>query len=357
MVEINRSLSISGEICKGTSNIIQLHKFKLKGKECLAVAREIGLLQVYELTDTQYKLVKEWRNCKVTNKDRIIQIGLIDRRYLYSCSLEGKFIIRDMINDDDDNSNRMYRLAAPVSNIKIQQCQEILKVGISGKNNPIKLYEINLTKSYYYHEFLAETKLFNINTTNVNSIQHLRQILWRHNESLTKDKLLPTMIRGNEKDDLQQASNQSGSTGFDWVVSIEFYKDLIICGNQFGFITRFDTRTGQEIFLMKPSTFPITHLRILNNYVIYNDLLSKIGIIDLQTNQEINQFNYNFGPIESGKFIISKPNYFPLVFIVTTSQGELLILKLFRSNRVQLVYKFRFDSIISSFHILRWKKP
>lgn len=321
----------------------------MKNKPCIAIARKTGLLQVYERSiQRDYKLVKEWRNCKASSSDRLISIGIINHQYLYSCSLEGRFVLRDMINDDEDNSNRLYQLSSPISCVNINVVRSTIKddclvqVAVSGRDNPVTLYDLNTNKDYDYEESAAWSKVFNLNTTELGRLRH---VFCKHHENNLTDKLSPSWINPYK---------HHCGIGDEWIISIVFYRDLIICGNQFGFIT-FYNRLIDDKKVLKPSTFPITHLKIINHHLIYNDMISRIGIIDLFTNQEIHTFNYNFGPIDSVKYIINKPSYFPLVFIATTNEGDIQIIKLFRNNRVQLLYKLKFDSMITGFHIIRNK--
>lgn len=162
---------------------------------------------------------------------------------------------------------------------------------------------------------------------------------------------------------------------FNWFVSITFVPgkpEFVLCGNQFGELFVYDTsRSRFPVKKIRLSQFSITRVQIFENnncqYIAYSDSMSRIGILNFHTFQQVNCFDgIKMGPISSCLFIFPPPNNYnmnykrklhkassysnfdPIIFITSTIEKKLLIYKLYNDNSKQLIGEMVTDSLIPS---------
>ncbi|CAN3373976.1 hypothetical protein DIURU_005763 [Diutina rugosa] len=113
----------------------------------LAVVRAHGLIQLYQRQIDDYVLYKEWKNATVKPSDNIVAVGFVAARFLYSCSADGKFVVRDLVNDDADESCRVYHVSGPVSAVDVaySDAGRSFTVATAGKHNELSVYTIEST--------------------------------------------------------------------------------------------------------------------------------------------------------------------------------------------------------------------
>lgn len=274
-------------------------------------------------------MIKEWRNGVLNHMDKIILVGVIDRQYLYSCSIEGIFIIRDLVNDDEDESSKQFKLQAPISCIRVALEKRQLKVVIGSKNYGLKYYEILLDKQY-----LFDDKLPNINTSYVVTLNQLRSLLKNQGEK-NREKL---------------TAKWEASVFFEtyWLTAIEFWKHLIICGTQFGFILIYDRCQVTPVKIIKNTSAPINNLKVVGNNLIYTDMMSQVGVFDMRTMEQTNWFDCKFGIVEFNKIFISQ-HTFKIIVIASTSDGRIKMVKVLPNNTCQVLHDVRTDYPIECF--------
>lgn len=218
------------------------------------------------------------------------------------------------------------------------------------------------------------------------SYNHYAEIFRRHRTStnlhsfasLLNERKVKTLIpnwssRTAYKDYVYTASLPDKA--FNWFVSITFVPgkpEIILCGNQFGDLFVYNTsRSKFPVKKTNLSQFSITKIQIFENnncqYIIYTDSMSRIGILNFHTFQQVNCFDgIKMGPISSSFFIFSPPSnqtmnykrklhkyssfstFDPIVFITSTIEKKLLIYKLYNDNTKQLVGEIITDSLIPS---------
>lgn len=112
----------------------------------LAVVRAQGLIQLYQRQIDDYVLYKEWKNATTKPSDAIVAVGFVAARYLYLCSADGKFVVRDLVNDDADESCRVYHVASPVLAVDVaySHSDRRFTVAVAGKHNELGVYTIDL---------------------------------------------------------------------------------------------------------------------------------------------------------------------------------------------------------------------
>lgn len=386
------------EFCQeGKKNYIQkIIVFKFQKKNYMAIARSSGLIQLYEdhvdqgtkVTNRQknYKLFKEWKNSNNRSNDEIIAIGFINDQYLFSCSSEGKLIFRDLINDDADESYKVYLIEGPVATVQLLVItNDKFKVISAGKNNELKIYEVELSIS-------SPNLLDSINqdiqilSSELRSTINLtyeppdgRRLFRRASTGLnlrgampSRQKLCPKFISCSRQEDfIYKASPNDIIT--NWIIStcylgeIQPGSTMVACGGQFGNLAIYDIKQGvYPVRTFHLSQFPINNLIPFNNnrYLLYSDTVSKIGIIDLQSFEIVNFYdNLKFGPMMNIKFVInndlkkvSKSNHVskfdPIYLISSTIDKRLIMYKLFDDNTTEVKIDVQLDIIIPSIEIL-----
>ena len=81
-----------------------------------------------------------------SHTDMIVALDVLNNQYLYSCSRDGKLIIRDLINDDADKSYEVFMLMDGIGKIdlKLDKFTNTISVATCGKNSDLRLYTIDL---------------------------------------------------------------------------------------------------------------------------------------------------------------------------------------------------------------------
>ena len=85
-------------------------------------------------------------NLMNSHTDMIVALDVLNNQYLYSCSRDGKLIIRDLINDDADKSYEVFMLMDGIGKIdlKLDKFTNTISVATCGKNSDLRLYTIDL---------------------------------------------------------------------------------------------------------------------------------------------------------------------------------------------------------------------
>lgn len=70
-----------------------------------------------------------------SHTDMIVALDVLNNQYLYSCSRDGKLIIRDLINDDADKSYEVFMLMDGIGKIdlKLDKFTNTISVATCGK--------------------------------------------------------------------------------------------------------------------------------------------------------------------------------------------------------------------------------
>ncbi|KAK6463819.1 hypothetical protein DFJ63DRAFT_313122 [Scheffersomyces coipomensis] len=164
--------SLLGDIIDHSKSdkIQKIYNFKIGNKNHIILILNRNIIQLYKEQLVNYKidsksfkvyeLIKEWKNSNgISNTspadsnssqmDGIIKVGIINDKYLYSCSKAGKLIIRDLINDDSKFGYKVYWIGQ-VSSIYVmsRSFQDIIKIIIVNNHNELKLFQIDLLSKY-----------------------------------------------------------------------------------------------------------------------------------------------------------------------------------------------------------------
>ena len=123
--------------------------FKFQNNFHLVILRSNGSIQLYTKTANSkyYTLFKDWKNNLMnSHTDMIVALDVLNNQYLYSCSRDGKLIIRDLINDDADKSYEVFMLMDGIGKIdlKLDKFTNTISVATCGKNSDLRLYTIDL---------------------------------------------------------------------------------------------------------------------------------------------------------------------------------------------------------------------
>lgn len=357
-MEISKPKQQQGEpkiICQEESNILRVKQVLIQGRRHVTILRKNNTVQLYRINaNFNSQKIKEWKACIVCSRnDKVIEIGILDERYLFTCSYEGKFVIIDLINDDDDSSFKKYSIQSAITSIKVTYNRKLKQVTviIGNKTGGLKSYDITIDKDYYDPEFSDNMSLLDIRNSiephqqQVNYIQNLNQIrllLGRRHTIINKEKLSPQF-------EAEQVS-ESESEKTIWVVSIETSVKYIITGTEFGYIIIYEKGNKEAIKRFKVSRFPIIGLQFIGNKLIYNDLISNIGILDLRT-FTLTKFSFNFGVIEHSQIVGNKRINNFQIFALTV-EGVLKIVDVNPiKNTLELVKTIRLDDSLEYFHI------
>lgn len=382
------------EFCQeGKKNYIQkIIVFKFQKKNYMAIARSSGLIQLYEdnvepgTRQKNYKLFKEWKNSNNRYNDEIIAIGFINDQYLFSCSSEGKLIFRDLINDDADESYKVYLIESPVATVELMVItDDKFRVLSAGKNNELKIYEVELSIS-------SPNLLDSINqdiqilSSELRSTINLtyeppdrRRLIRRVSNNLnlrgsfhSRQKLSPKFISCSKQEDFIYKASP-GDVITNWIISIcylgesEPNSSIVACGSQFGNLSIYDIKKGvYPIRVLHLSQFPINKLIPFNNnrYLLYSDTVSKVGIVDLQSFEIVNFYdNLKFGPTMNIQFAISNnggkvskfnriSKFDPIYLISSTIDKRLIIYALHDDNTTAIKLEAQLDILIPSVALL-----
>lgn len=402
----------------GSKNFIQkILVFRFQEKSYIAIARPSGLIQLYEdriwdidapngynytprthetvskRRQKDYKLFKEWKNSNNSFQDEVVSLGFINDQYLYSCSVEGKLILRDLINDDADESYKVYIIQGPVSTVELRLIDKFkIKIISGGKNNELKIYEAELNHSSpnllaSINEdirILSSELRSTINLTyetpepsrslrrapNLRNTNVINEASLGISGSIPRLQLIPVFISLSRTQDYIYKASYNVIT--NWIVSICYIdnigNELVACGSQFGNLVIYDTNHDDyPLKTLHLSQFPIISLTCFNNnrYLLYSDTMSKVGIVDINSFEVVNFYDQlKFGPVMSMKLVtnidssskLSKFNrvskFDPIFLIASTIDKKLLIYKLNDNNSAELKLNIQTDSLIPSIEIL-----
>lgn len=388
-------MKLKGEFCKeGKDNYIhQMILFSFQGKQFLAICRKVGLIQLYEnhgnntTRRKSFKLYKEWKNSTLGPQDPIKCIGFINHQYLYSCSSEGKLVFRDLINDDADNSFRVFLIHKPVSKVDMQVMDDgKILVASSGNNNELKIYEVDMNsedkknrcvhslESYYKLPVIGGVQAENraiVQTFTARPDRFgLRRRMTSVNLNALKDKYIQSLVPVWVSSVASKTSSYCGALGdsmCSWIVSICIVPgspNLIICGSQFGTILIYDTKKDSYPFkVLQVSQFPIYTLKLMNNarYLFYIDTMSRAGVIKLSQFLVVSEYgNLKFGPLAACDIVAndaaaarkttdtsSVAMFDPVYCICSTIDSRLLIYRFCDDSSATLLAHIRSNSFIS----------
>ncbi|EGV62402.1 hypothetical protein PSN45_001141 [Yamadazyma tenuis] len=334
-------------ICSGTGDITNVKRVQLEHQDHLVVLRVSGAVQLHKFypAHNQYQIIKEWRNGVMHANDKIVDMGIIRQTYLYTCSGEGVFVIRDLVNDDDDHRCKECKLSGPVTSIKVSEAKENFRVAVGSKDMGVRLYQISFDKDYLVDDTIA-SKMYNLHqNSNVVSMNRVRYLLRRRSESASKEKLVP------------QWQTPAFFETY-WVVSLEFWRHYVICGTQFGFIVVYDSTTVSDtpIKVIKNSGSPIINLKDVGNHLVACDMMSKINVIRLPTFEEVNSYTYNFGIIEQSKILVHRRTARDVVVVAATAAGRLVALRLRPDDSYEVVHDMAMPQPVQAFLVLRWHR-
>lgn len=380
-------VKLKNDICPcGRGNYVEkIFSFAILNKWHFVVTRSAGLVQLYEkqkshCSSTAYKLVKEWKNSTVSSRDPVVAVGSFRNQYMYTCSNEGKLVIRDLINDDADDSVKTYLIDGPISSVQVLPLKEGMRILVAagGQDNDLKMYDLDFTVSaatnfnrIYSFGMLRPNWSSMIRLTNASPDgRRMRARTTTHYSSTYFEcmRLLPVFVASYDGED-----SQSLVCG-NWILSIAFANnnsDIVCCGTQFGDLMIYqysDPRDKEEpqktIHL---SQFPINTLHVFGQgrYLLYTDAMSKIGVIDIHSYEIVNFYDFlKIGPTvtckvytcsdSSSKFPKSTAlsKFKPIYVVATTIDGNMVIYKLHDSNESELKLCISHAGIIPDLDII-----
>lgn len=362
-----------------------------KNKLYLVVARINGLIQLYERVDSKYsdcesdyeydqdhdhdyhhdnihdhneiedsikyQLFKEWKNSNIDDQDQLLSVGFINNQYLYSCSIGGKLIIRDLINDDANQSYKVYFIANCISCIEINYMNHEFVIAISSKNQQLRLYKIinrddddvennniittNEENNHHHHNNNNNDNNIT-NFDNNATIRGLPERLSHFSRSSRKStNLIPYYLSSNESKGIN-----------DWICSLVIDDNRIYCGTQFGNLIIYNLSNFKLVYQIQISRFKL-NIAKFDNYLIFNDSMTKLGIFDCSKLKIESSFSLNFGPIQYIQFYWNNINT-PIYFIVSTLNQDLHFYKLFDDKIELLINLSNLNSSIPCFCVLNY---
>ncbi|KAK6459433.1 uncharacterized protein RJT20DRAFT_90895 [Scheffersomyces xylosifermentans] len=351
--------------------------------------------EVWGKKGTKYfQLVKEWKNANINRQDHLVALGLLNNQYLYTCSNEGKLVIRDLVNDDAFGSYKVYLILNPVSDVQLRMAphdKHRIIVASCGKNSELKLYEIDSNEQCTQPN-ASSRRNEGIRIVDGSFIRPLRRSFTTLN--LSAESEIPT--EGVLGSTIHNTSNVSGSSNrhvtvltpfwssstctkdflynassFDvissWMISICIIDEFVACGTQFGQLLIYSIIDKiYPVETLTLSQFPIVKLMMIdNNYLIFADSMSKVGIIKFSNLKIVNFYdNLKIGPISCFKFILPSNigdrkisgdilKFDPIYCICTTIDKRLVIYKLFDDDTHELLFEMTVnDSLIPAFSIM-----
>lgn len=390
MVRIRRgsdrvTVKLQNEFCF-TSRALCVHKifsFSILNNTFFAIARS-GLVQLYERqkaprTTMAYKLVREWKNSIVSNKDRVMAIGSFRNQYMYTCSNEGKFVIRDLINDDADESVKVYLLDGPISCVAVALTASNARVliGAGGRANDLKLYDLdfgtalppNVNRLYSVEIPGASISSMVRFANEIAEMPPLRRTLFQYFTTFSDWKrLTPAFVMSPDPEELSPLAPAVSN----WILSVCFVEHtgtrLVCAGTQYGGMAMYDAeRPYKKKKTFQLSQFPINVLHLFNNgrYVLYSDTMSKIGVIDVASMTVVNFYDYlKFGPNMACRVITaptlagrvspgtSVSRFLPIYVLATTIDGNILVYKLHDTNEKELKLFINQAGVVPDLEIL-----
>lgn len=388
------NITLKNEFCRDVkSNYIQkIITFEFQHKVYLAIARKSGLIQLYEKCldkhsgQKYYQLFKEWKNLNFNCQDQIVALGFFHHQYLYSCSSEGKLVMRDLVNDDAEESYKVYIIHGPIADIQFYMSlgSDRITVASAGKNCELKLYEISsLNRVVFQHTGVRST--FELSHGDTASLRPIRRSFTSLNlnaslmEQVTNVPVSPTMHErtmsgltpfwnASTSEDMYEYNALPTETISSWIVSICMSSEYIFCGTQFGKLLVYEMYETVPKHMLKLSHFPITNLTRLGNssYMLYTDSMSKVGIVDTRKFEVVKFYdNLQIGPLVFCRFITPPStnrskhkarnalSFDPIYLLATNIDKVFTIYKLYDDNTYEnLINSKLVDSLIPSVCIM-----
>lgn len=336
------------------------------------VARALGLVQLYENTISgpgkkSYKLHKEWKNCTMGVHDLVVAVGLVLGRYLYLCLADGKFVVRDLVNDDNDASYKVFLVDGPVQCVCVEMARNgRLAIAGGGKNNELKVFEVDLmahSGSSKMASHLGQAPSHQLDAQGFSlGLLAVRSLF------LEIKKLLPSFTSTSYYNSyVYKASSVDIIT--NWIVLVAHANGHFVVGTQFGNVSMYASQN--ELYPVKTvnlSQFPICNLHPFGNneYVLYTDLMAKMGVINLQTFRVVNFYIdlREFGPVVDTRIFTSRgglarnrahgdvSRFSPIFVLSTTVENKLLVYKLYDDNRLELKFCLQLDCVMPTVDVL-----
>lgn len=392
MLQIKKSgvriaVKIANEFSLGprSSAAQKIFSFSILNNAFFVVARS-GLVQLYEKQKTAlktlaYKLTKEWKNSTASSKDRIVSVGSFRNQYMFTCSNEGKFVIRDLINDDADDSVKTYLLDGPISCAEVAVMDDNMRILIAagGRDNELKLYDVdfgcslscNLNRLYS-----VEIPNHNINSmvrfaNDLAEMRPLRRSLFQYFTTFSEWKrLVPVFVMSSTED-----HSLLLMPIFHWILSVAFVehfgKRMVCAGTQYGDLIIYEAEQPYthetETAFFHLSQFPINVLHVFcsGRYLLYSDTMSKIGVLDMDSLKVVNFYDcLKIGPSMSCRIFTSlRPmarvscnsevsRFSPIYVLATTLDGNIVVYKLHNNNEKELKLIVQEAGIIPDLEIL-----
>ena len=311
--------------------------FSFANRYFLAIAKISGLVQLYERTCSGYQLHKEWKNSTTSPEDQVIGIGILNKQFLYTCSFDGKLILRDLVNDDDDQSYKVYMVHRQVVDIQLAQHGKRILVACAGRDIDLRVYEIDSDKEYV--------------------IEHsdIRSTLWtrRRSEGWQVTALYPVW----SAKDTKEFSDHYHPEEVNNVVSVCFLGGgKVACGSQFGKILIFDVAQDRKLVSTQLSSFAINFVKKFTDlYLIYSDAVSHVGILDINSNKQILLFEgLEIGPVGAIKIVAPATyksrmplRFSPIYVLSTTIDKRMVVYKLFDDGEIEEKLNMRMFSKVA----------
>lgn len=370
--------------CSRGNYVQRIFSFAILNKWFFVVTRSAGLVQLYEKqksvqSSIAYKLVKEWKNSTMSTRDPVVAVGSFRNQYMYTCSNEGKLVIRDLINDDADDSVKTYLIDGPISSVQVKPLKESMRILVAagGQDNELKLYDLDFALSPATN--FNRVYSFGMLRPNINSMIRLtsaspdgrrmrRRDTAHSNSYIECMRLLPVFVASHDEEILLPLLCG------DWILSIVFAENgpnIVCCGTQFGDLLvyqctePYDKEEPQRTLHL--SQFPINTLHVFGQgrYLLYTDTMSKVGVIDIYSFEIVNFYDYlKIGPTVNTK-VYSCPDstsklpkatalskFRPVYVVATTIDGNLVIYKLHDNNESELKLCISHSGIIPDSDII-----
>ncbi|ODV76912.1 uncharacterized protein CANTADRAFT_57357 [Suhomyces tanzawaensis NRRL Y-17324] len=342
----------------------------------------------------------------MNDHDEIVRLGFLSDQYLYSCSNEGKLVIRDLINDDANESYKVYLLHNPVLDIQLKVSSHNdnrIVIACAGKNSELKMYEVNLESSSDTSEHIwgvagpRGNRDFSViqnsnlrSTIDLNYTSSIPRPLRRSYTNLNlRAFITATSSAANSYTDRQVnalspiwTSNTSyqkflflaapSESISNWFVSVCILDDYIVTGSQFGKVMIYNIFEDTfPIHTLEVSQFPIRYLAKFgsSNHLIYSDSISKVGILDMNTFKVIKLYDHlEIGPLsylnvvlpnlstkrrKQRKLSIDGLRFDPVYLICTKIDKSLAMYKLFDDGTSELLLNVDLGTFIPSMALLK----
>ncbi|CAN3357362.1 hypothetical protein DICA1_C09538 [Diutina catenulata] len=335
-------------------------------KHWLAVVRASGLIQLYERSAEQYSLFKEWKNSVVTPDDPVVAAGFAGHRYLYSCSADGKLVVRDLINDDANESCRVYYVAAPVSCVWVDRCGSALTVSVAGKKNHVSVYRVpppghsrrgSDTAAPAVRGVRGQPRLVEMAVVR-EWPDALDSHPWVHSSDDEDDsgRRFRAVTGPRSRCLVPQWSAEAALADYvytaipaesvcSWVVSMCRVGAQMVCGTQFGEVVVYCTRGAQcspkPTHRAKVSQFGLQLAKpTAGDHVFFCDGIAQMGVIDVARMAVVQRFSFaGVGPVHSWSVVASEstsPAASCWYAVVTAMDHSLAVFKL-RPSSTQAV--------------------